>query len=177
MYSMVSAYISLLNSGLLIDRNIFVGQEHLCNDSETFCSSFSEEYRCTFFQEFRSVHESEPNRTLVLQTHVFLVHRNYLCSLPNNTTVNDRLVIRFYRRCIVQYHYFCFEIINWMRLSILIYQNHSLSEIVPLKLLFLNHGLNGEADCLASDSLFDRHPLVVDSLDLNGAELTLLVWS
>ena len=177
MYSVFSAYSSFLNSRLLVDGNIFVRQVHFSDDSQTLRSSFSEKYGGTFLQEFGSVHESEPYRSLVLQTHIFSVHLYNLCSLSNNTTVDDSLVIWLDRSCIVQNYNFCFEIINWMRLSILVNQNHSLSEIVPLELLFLNHCLDSEADRLTGNCLFNRHPLVVNSFDLNGTELSLLVWS
>ena len=150
---------------------------HFGDDSQTLRPSFSEQYRGTFLQELWPVHESEPYRSLVLQTHVFPVHLNHLRCLSNNTTVDDRLVVRLDRRCIVEDNDFSFEIINWMRLSILVNEDHPLAEIVPLELLFLNHRLDGEADCLASESLLNGHPLVVNSFDLDWAELALLVWS
>mgnify|MGYP001626759494 CR=1 FL=1 len=39
-----------------------------------------------------------------------------------------------------------FEVINWLWLSLAVDQNHSLTEVVPLELLLLDLGLDGEAD-------------------------------
>ena len=54
---------------------------------------------------------------------------------------------------------------------------HSLAEVVSLELLLLDLCFDGEADGLASHSLFYVDPLVMNALDLYWVELALLVWA
>ena len=50
----------------------------------------------------------------------------------------------------VQNNYFGFEIVDGLWLSFLVNQYHALSEVISLKLLFLDLGLDCEADGLTS---------------------------
>ena len=70
-----------------------------------------------------------------------------------------------------------FEIINRLRLRLLIDKNHAFPEIVPLQLLLLDLGLDCETDGLTCTGLFHVHPLVMDTLHLHWVELTLLIGS
>lgn len=89
--------------------------------------------------------------------------------------MNYSLIVWSYRRCVMQDDYFGFEIINWLRLGFTVDQDHSFAEVVPLELLFLDLGLDSEADCLSSDGFLDIHALVVNALNLNRVKLSLLV--
>lgn len=75
----------------------------------------------------------------------------------------------------MQDDYFSFEIINWLRLGFTVDQDHSFAEVVPFELLFLDLGLDSEADCLSSDGFLDIHALMVDAFNLNRVKLSLLV--
>lgn len=72
---------------------------------------------------------------------------------------------------------FSFEIIDRLRLSFSVDENHTLTEVVSLELLLLNLSLDCETDSLACDGLFNVDSLVMDTLDLDGVELALLVRS
>ena len=72
---------------------------------------------------------------------------------------------------------FSFEIIDRLRLSFSVDENHTLTEVVSLELLLLNLSLDCEADSLACNGLFNVDSLVMDTLDLDGVELALLVRS
>ena len=91
--------------------------------------------------------------------------------------MDHSLIVRFDSRCIVQDDDFRFEIVDWVRFGVLVDEDHTLPEVVPLELLLLHLRLDGEADGLASRCNLDSHSLVVDALDFNGTELTLLVGS
>ena len=91
--------------------------------------------------------------------------------------MDDCLVVGLDRSCVVKNYDLGFEIVDRLRLSILVYQNHSLAEIVSLELLLLNLGLNSEADSLTSECFFYCNSLVMDSFNFNGTELALLIRS
>ncbi len=66
-----------------------------------------------------------------------LILIKHLCSLPNYATVYNSLIIRLNSCSMMQDYYFSFKFINCVRMRILIYENHSLSEVVPLENILL----------------------------------------
>lgn len=161
-------------SCLLVHR---LRQENSCDDSKTLGTTLSEENGCAFFDELRSVHESESYRSLVLRSQVLLVQVDDLSSLSNDTTMDYSLIVRSYTRCVMQNHNFSFEIVNGLGLRFLVNQNHTLPEVVSLELLLLNLSLDGKTHGLSSASFLHIHSLMVNTLDLHWIELSLLVRS
>ena len=91
--------------------------------------------------------------------------------------MDDSLIVWLDCRWIVENDNLCLEIVYWLRLSCWVNQDHSLSEIISLELLFLDHSLDCETDSLASRGFLYSNSFVVYALDLNWAKLSLLVWS
>ena len=72
---------------------------------------------------------------------------------------------------------FSLEIVNRLRLSFSIYENHTFPEVISLKLLFLDLCLYCEADRLSSYSFLNVDPVFMNSFDLYRVELALFVWT
>lgn len=157
---------------LLVDA---LRQEHSRDHAEALRSTFPEENGGALLDELGTVHETEPYSALVLRSEVLLIKINDLCRLSYHTTVDNSLIVRSYTRCVMQDHNLGFEVIDGLGLRFSVNQDHSLSEIVTLELLFLDLGLDGEADCLASHGLLNIDTLVMDAFNLHGIELTLLI--
>ena len=69
------------------------------------------------------------------------------------------------------------EVVNWLRLCSSVDENHTFPEVIPLKLLLLDLGFNGEADRLSRYSFFNINSFIMDSFDLNRVKLALFVWT
>ena len=92
--------------------------------------------------------------------------------LADNATMDHRLVIRLYRRCVVQNHDFGLEVKHRSWLRTLVHQNHAFSEVVSLQLVFFHKRLNAEADGLTSSCFVHFHSLVVNCPHLDWLELS-----
>lgn len=111
---------------------------YLRYSTKPLCSSFTEENGCVFLQVLRMVHESETDSTLVSGTKQIVVHFHNLGSLSDNTAVNNSLIVWLDQGGVMQNHHFCFEVEYCRWLSLLIDKDHTLSEHVALKGLFLH---------------------------------------
>jgi len=138
------------DTSLLGDRHVLGRKVDLRDDSETFGPSFTEQYCCAFLEEFWPVHESESYRALVLQPHVLFVHRDNFGCLSDDTAVDYCLVVWLDGRGVVQDDDLCFEIVDRLRFGVLVDEDHSFPEVVPLEGLLLHLGLDGKADGLTS---------------------------
>ena len=69
----------------------------------------------------------------------------------------------------------CFEVVYWLWLGLLVNQDHTLAEVVPFKLLFLDLRLDGKADGLSSHGFLYFNAFVMDTLYLDWVKLSLLV--
>ena len=77
----------------------------------------------------------------------------------------------------VQNDNFGLEIVNWLRLSFFVNENHTFPKVISLKLLFLDLGFNCEADRLSCYSFFNIDSFMMDSFYLHGVKLALFVWT
>ena len=77
----------------------------------------------------------------------------------------------------VQNDNFGLEIVNWLRLSFFVNENHTFPKVISLKLLFLDLGFNCEADRLSCYSFFNIDSFMMDSFNLNRVKLALFVWT
>lgn len=91
--------------------------------------------------------------------------------------MNDCLVIGPDSCSVVQNHDFSFEFPDRSRLKLAIDKHHTLTEVIPLKLFFLDLSLDSEADRLTGESLIYVDSLVVDTFDLHRIKLPLLIRS
>ena len=87
------------------------------------------------------------------------------------------LVVGLDGSSVVKDHDFSLKVKNRLRLCILIYQNHTLSEVVTFELLLFNKRLDAEANCLTRVRNLNLYPLMMNSTDLNWFENTGLVWA
>ena len=160
---------------LVIDSRL--RKEDSSDHAEALGATLAEEYRSALFDKLWTVHESEAYCALVLRAQVLVVKLYYLGSLSYYTTVDHSLIVGSYRCSVVKNDNFGLEVVDRLGLSLPINHDHTLTEIVSLKLLLLGLRLDGEADSLACDSLLYVHALVVYSFDLHRVELALLVRS
>ena len=89
--------------------------------------------------------------------------------------MHDCLVVRSNCCRVVKDHDLSFELPDGLRLQLTIDEDHALTEVVPLELLFLHLGLDREADGLACEGLLNIHSLVVNALHLHRVELSSFV--
>ena len=85
------------------------------------------------------------------------------------------LVVRSDCCRVVKDHDLCLEFPyrRWLQFSI--DEDHTFTEVIPLKLLFLDLGLNCKADRLTGESLFDIYSLMMDAFHLYRIKLSRLV--
>ena len=157
--------------------NLILSWEYLANNTKSLRSSFSEKNSCSNLQVLRSVHESELDKTCISRSHQVLVHFQNLCTLSYNTTVDNCLVVWLDRSSMMQDLDFSLKVLYTDWLNFLIKQNHSFSEVLPLKLIFLYHAFDRKAYRLSSNCLFNWQHLMVDCLNHDWLKHSVLVGS
>jgi hypothetical protein len=100
-----------------------------------------------------------------------------LSRLPHNTTMDDGLVIRFDQGCVMQNDHFSLEVKHRCWLGILVYKDHTLTELVSFELLLLHESLYTETNGLASNRTVHFNSLIMDSSNLYRLELARLIWT
>jgi len=102
---------------------------------------------------------------------------HHLGSLSDDTAVDHSLVIRLNRSRMVQNNDFSLEIEHRCWLGILVNEDHTLSELIALELLFFNKSLDAEADSLASNCAINLDSLIMNCTNLHWFELACLIWA
>jgi len=152
-------------------------QVDLRDYSETLGATLSEQDGGTLLDKLWPIHESKLDYPSVVYSHGGILTLHNLCCLSYYSTMDNCLIIWLDCRRLLNDYHSCFKVINWLRFSLFIKQDHSFSEVVSLELLFLDLSLNAEADSLTCFSNLDINSLVMDCFHLDWIKSSLFVWS
>lgn len=151
---------------------------HCRDNSETLRSTFSEEYSCSDFNVFRSVHEVEFDKALVTSTEELVVHLEYSCSLANDTAVDYSLIVLLNCGGMMKDDNLSVEILSALGACLFIKEDHTLPEVCAFHLKLLDvEGLDTEAYGLTRNRYINLSTLVVDRFHNDRVELPVLVGS
>jgi hypothetical protein len=139
--------------------------------------TLTEKYCCSNFDILRTVHVTESDCAFVTSSKQVFIHVNDLRCLPDNTTVDDSLIVWFDCCGVVKYDNFGVEVEYRLGLCIFVNKNASFAEVGTLKLILLDQRLYVKTDSLTSECSVNLNSLVVDSADLDWLKDASLVGS